>query len=75
MKKTLGDQAGDEAGRNLSEFLDTAWRIVLPVTSLTLVGATVDAKIQSTPWFMLLCATASVLLSVFLVRLQGQDQP
>lgn len=48
--------------------LDWVWRVVLPVTILTLFGAALDDKMASAPWFMLIGALLGLLLSIFLLR-------
>lgn len=76
MRKTLGEAPSTQTEHSLGGltiFLDTAWRVILPVTTLTYFGAALDSKMESAPWFMLLGAMLSVLLATFLVRLQDQQ--
>ncbi|MCA9325621.1 hypothetical protein KDA23_06200 [Candidatus Saccharibacteria bacterium] len=76
MRKPLGDLPSTQPPHttgDLFDLLDTAWRAIVPVVVLTYFGSALDSKMESAPWFMLLGASLSLLLAIFLMRQKDQS--
>lgn len=55
-------------GRLAVDFLDTLWRIALPLVLLAGVGIVADIGLSSAPWLTLAGMVAGVACSGFLIR-------
>lgn len=53
--------------------LDTAWRIVLPVTSMSILGVVADSILDSGPWLGLLGLMIGFVFASVLVKHQAGD--
>lgn len=69
--KTPNDPA--PAGGSLHigrEFLDTTWRIAVPVVGMTLLGILGDKRLGSKPWLTLLGSLIGFVCAGLLIRRQ-----
>jgi len=51
-------------------FLDTTWRIAVPVILFTMLGIFVDLKLGTKPWLTLLAVVIGFALAIVLVKRQ-----
>lgn len=51
-------------------FLDTSWRVAIPILALTLTGHWLDTKHQTTPIFVVIGLLLSIALSSYLIYIQ-----
>ena len=77
-KKRVADGSGGQQRKNTSVsglelaalFLDTSWRVAVPILTLSLLGHWLDTKQHSLPLFTLIGFFSSLLLAVYLVYRQ-----
>lgn len=58
------------AGTIALQFLDTTWRIAIPVTIFALLGILADRKLGSKPWLTLLGAIVGFAAAGWLIKRQ-----
>lgn len=77
-KKRVADGSGGQQRENTSVsglelaalFLDTSWRVAVPILALSLLGHWLDTKQDTTPLFTLVGFFSSLVLAVYLVYRQ-----
>ena len=52
------------------QFLDTTWRMVVPVVSVALLGIFADRAFETKPWLTLLGLVVGFVIAGWLVKLQ-----
>ena len=57
-------------GTLASDFLDTTWRISVPVVLFAGVGIFIDTKLKSKPWCTLLGTVVGFVAAAYLLKLQ-----
>ena len=68
--KSLVNGAGLSAGDIARQFLDTTWRIAIPVVLFALLGIFADRKLGSKPWLTLLGLVIGFVIAGWLVKRQ-----
>ena len=58
------------AGRIALDFIDTSWRIAVPVVLLAVGGIFADRSLESAPWMTLLGTVAGFAVAGLLIRQQ-----
>ncbi len=53
-----------------STFLDTTWRMVVPVVSVTLLGIFLDVNLRTMPWFTLPAVVLGFVIAGWLIYRQ-----
>ena len=68
--KSPGGGGSFGAGIILLTFLDTTWRIAVPVVLCALLGIYADRHLHTKPWLTLVAVVGGFALAVLLVRKQ-----
>jgi F0F1-type ATP synthase assembly protein I len=53
----------------------TFWRIIIPVTIATFIGALLDAQLSSKPWMTLVGLVTGFMVATVLVKRQSGTEP
>lgn len=69
-KQTPHNSSPFAAGTLAFDFLDTAWRMAVPVILFAVAGLLLDKKIDSAPWLTLLGVVIGFVFSGILVKKQ-----
>lgn len=65
------DSPADMSGITIAlQFLDTTWRVVLPIAIFTYIGIRMDARYNTRPLYSLIGLFSSLILAIYLVYKQ-----